>query len=217
MKSGLQSVSIPGREFIINQFNQGQTVTSDTAFLVQKVISAYKCQASHKHKVLDIGSGSGIICFMLASEFPEWEISGVEIQSTYHELALSNKDAFSEYYPANKLVFMNQDVRKASLEMYDLIVCNPPYYKVGEGNLSPEREKAIARHELFLNMPDLLEVIKKHLNGQAKAFILYPEKRTSELKQICDMNMLELFDYHIVPDTKINNRIILFEVKHADI
>jgi len=163
---------------IIYQTKQGQSVSDDNSYLINTVLEK---EPEGSLSLLDLGSGNGILSIMLGFHRPNWTITGIEIQSHLVELARQNCRSAD----ISNIEFYKQDLRTwSSQECFDIIVGNPPYFPQESGRISPVREKAISRHEIFCNMTDVLHFIKKHLKSQGRAYLIYPSNRASDMENI---------------------------------
>jgi len=149
-------------------------VTSATAALYEYITTSFD---DAKLRVLEAGSGSGILCIMLHLIHPHWDITGLEIQASLHNLAQANAAALK--VPVRLLCTDLRDY--ADEHKYDLIVSNPPWQKTGQGLVSPKLERAICKTELHCTMPDLLAFCQRNLNTKQHAVLLYPISRQQEL------------------------------------
>ena len=137
---------------------------------------------SNKKNILDIGAGTGAISLVLSTKTNQ-NIDAIEIQK---ELS----DLFTKTIKYNKLEdqisLYNEDIKESVLlnrnNYYDIIVCNPPYFK--NGKFSPKLAKSIARHEEFLNINDIAKVSKKLLNNNGSLYIVYNSERLIEALEI---------------------------------
>lgn len=161
----------------IFQFKQGQSISTDTELIVNTILSEIKKQAT-KMKVLELGSGNGIISIMLSHYRPNWEITGLEIQPHLVELAVENSNRAKV-----KVNFVQGDLCKKEFapNSFNLIVSNPPYYPKKKGKISPLKERAISRTEVMCTMQDVFKSIKYHLKNDGTAFIIYPVSRLDEI------------------------------------
>ncbi|HPR18134.1 MAG TPA: methyltransferase [Candidatus Cloacimonadota bacterium] len=192
----------------IFQTDHGQSVTSDTAFVVETILQLIP---NEKISVLELGSGNGIISIMLAHYRPAWQITGIEIQSALVELSRSNA-ALAEV----NITFPEADLRSFKFAFkYGLIVANPPYFSLSEGIISPIRERAISRHELTCSMPDIFAAVKRNLGKGGKAFLLYPEERLSEAEKNAKKVDLKLTSKFIMTGIKSRNKMLL-ELMNAE-
>ena len=101
--------------------------------------------AENTKKILDIGTGTGVIALMLAQRFPEAEINAVEIDPASAETAGQN---FKNSPFANRLQIHPTSIQNFWMQkqhqQYDLIVSNPPFYL--DSLTSPQENKTLAKH-----------------------------------------------------------------------
>ena len=169
----------------IYQSTASQGISSDSAFLVEIVLQQENEQFL---RVLDLGSGNGIIPLMLKHYRPGWEISGIEILPYLVELAESNSRLCEE-----DVSFMEADIKEyTSQQTYDLIVSNPPYLPKDKGRISPVYERAIARHEILCDLGDILQCLKRNLAEQCRAYICNLSSRTTEIKELAEQENMKL-------------------------
>ena len=118
-------------------------------FSIDAVLLAYHAAPRAQEKVLDLGTGCGIIPLILASRRSDLKIFAVEIQTELAGLADSNvhqnqlQDHIQVLCTDMKLV-----TQKMTSGPFDLIVSNPPYHKPGSGRINPDAQRAVARHEI---------------------------------------------------------------------
>ncbi len=187
----LQRVSLPETllqpSASIYQDKRALGVTSATAALYEYITSNF---SHHRMRVLEAGSGSGILSIMLQRSFPAWDITGLEIQASLHSLAEAN--ATSLNLPVK---FVCADLRSyTDADQYDLIISNPPWQKAGHGLVSPNPERAISRTELCCTMPGLLAFCERNLGESKQAVILYPPSRQAELIHEATKSKLNLLN-----------------------
>ena len=117
-------------------------------------------------KVADFGAGSGIIGLLLAKKYPAAEITLIELQENLVRLAeknaaLNGLDKKAKVVHADiRELFTDVYVRKTGcdpLHTYDLVVSNPPFRKTKSGLISPDDEKAMARHEIHLPIASIMK------------------------------------------------------------
>ena len=159
-------------------------------------------------KILDIGTGSGIIPITLKRFFPNAEISAIDISEKALEIAKKN----AEFHQAN-IEFIQQDYLNTKLEEnYDIIISNPPYIGIEE---NIEIEDSVKGFEpniaLFSPTSDALIFYKKiakdgekHLNENGMIFL--------EINQKLGKETLELFSNYsesrLIKDLSGNDRFV---------
>ena len=103
-------------------------------------------------KVLDVGTGSGLIALMLAQRLPDAQITAIDIDSGAVEQAKYN---FSVSPWADRLDCQQTALQEVEGEtIYDLIISNPPYFQDSLKN--PDSQRAMARHTDTLSYEELL-------------------------------------------------------------
>ena len=191
----------------IFQSSNGQSITSDTAFIVETVLRYFKQERS---SVLELGSGNGIISIMLSYYRPTWQITGIDIQPHLIKLAKENS-RLAEVDTS----FLCSDLKSFSAkEKFNLIISNPPYYAIADGKISPNRERAISRHEIMCTMHDVLLAVKRNLTPEGKAYLLYPISRINELLDSAKRVDLK-FEEKIIFSKTENKKKVLVVLKYA--
>ncbi len=196
-------VTLPFQKTIY-QTKNGHSITSDTENLVKLVL---KENRESDLKVIDLGTGSGIIIVMIKHYRPSWDCTGIDIQPHLIELARENARQAEV-----RLRMISADLRDHPFrEKYDLVVSNPPYQKLNRGKIPPDRERALSRHEITCTMSDLLMVIDSILNNKGTAYVIYPESRTEEIEKITKNIDLKIHDKFIIAAKK--DRSIIFKLE----
>jgi len=191
-------VKLPFSDIEIEQLADGHPVTEAADFLQSTIID--KTQ-ENRVKGLELGSGNGIISFMLALQKPDWQLTGIELQKELLDLAQSNNARLGL-----DCRFISGDLReyKTCLEYraFDLIYSNPPWIKAGSGKVSPDEGRAMSRQEITCTMKDILACIEWSLNENGVAWLIYPNDRKPELANELMRTELEaagLFSSEISP------------------
>lgn len=128
--------------------------------------------------ILDIGCGNAPIPLILSTKV-NTKIIGIEYQSSVYDMAIRTV-ALNGLEDSIQII--NDDVNKwyqtIESDTFDVITCNPPYFKVNEqSNFNESDYKTIARHEIKLNLEQLFKISKKLLkNGGVVAIVHRPER-----------------------------------------
>ena len=77
-------------------------------------------------------------------------------------------------------------------ETFDLVLANPPFHAPRDGRINPDREKAVARHELRANLTDFVRAAEYLLRNSGRLNIIYPAAKLSELALRLRKHHLEL-------------------------
>lgn len=110
-------------------------------------------------KIVDLGTGTGVIPILLAAKTNASSIMGVEIQEDMVEMA---RRSIALNGLEHRVCIVHGDIKTGLGELgrgeWDVVVSNPPYKKLGSGLVNPEDAKAIARHEIMCTLDDVLRV-----------------------------------------------------------
>ena len=128
--------------------------------------------SEHHHitKVLDVGTGSGLIALMLAQRLPQAQITAIDIDNGAVEQAKYN---FSISPWADRLQCHQQALQDLKgTGIYDLIVSNPPYFQDSLKN--PNSQRALARHTDTLSYDELLANSARLLKEEGRLALVLP-------------------------------------------
>ncbi len=136
---------------------------------------------------IDLGTGCGIVALCLARRWPSTRIVGVELQTS---LAVTARRNVRQNNLVHQIDILQADIRQAQrcfpAGIFRTVVCNPPYRAVGHGRLNPNPEKAMARHELALTLPQLLQAARHLLCRHGLLVMVYHPSRLAELCAQCE-------------------------------
>lgn len=127
-------------------------------FSLDAVLLAHFPELKGVQQVVDIGTGNGVIPLILSQRGSLFKIDGIEIQEN---MVIRATKSIILNKMQERIKILHADVR--NIENYlpggyaDLVLSNPPFWKKGEGRISKNQEEAIARHELYLDMEELLD------------------------------------------------------------
>lgn len=132
-------------------------------------------------RLLEIGSGCGIISLILARSRATEFIVALEIQRIMVEALRRN---VQENRLTERVFPLLGDFRTPPLRpLFDGIFANPPYGRLGEGKVSSDPGEAAARFELLLDAPTLLQNAAGLLLPQGRLWLIYPARRGEEIKE----------------------------------
>lgn len=128
-------------------------------------------------RILDIGTGTGLLALIAAQRAPCAFIDAVEIDPEAAEQAAENVEA-SPW--SDRIRVHGMDVRRLRVsEPYDRIICNPPYY-AGYAASADERV-GVAKHSGELRFPELLDTVGRALAPEGRFAVIIPLVREHEL------------------------------------
>ena len=142
-------------------------------------------------KILDIGCGNGPIPLILSTK-TNAKIIGVEIQP---EVAALANESVKLNNLNNQIQIINDDinnlVKNLETEMFDVITCNPPFFKALEtSNFNQSDYKTIARHEVNLTIEQVIKISRKLLKNKGILGIVHRPERLMEILFLLNENNL---------------------------
>lgn len=164
-------------------------------------------------KILDIGTGNAPIPLIL-STLTNAKIVAIEIQKDVYDLAKKN---VIYNHLQDRIDLMNGDINEQvktwNTEMFDIITCNPPFFKVTENvKLNESEYKKIARHEIKLNLEQIIKISKKLLKNNGSLNIVHRPERLIEIITLMKNNGIEPKRIKLVyPKNGENANILLIE------
>lgn len=155
------------------------------SFSIDSLLLANFINVKRSTKIIDFCTGNAPIPLFL-SNTPVEKIIGVELQKEIFELA--NKSVKINNLE-DKITIINDDVKNItnsfSTDSFDLITCNPPYFKLHEkSNLNNDYHKSIARHEVNLTLNDVILSARKLLKNGGKLAIIHRTDRLVDIIHI---------------------------------
>jgi len=164
-------------------------------------------------KILDIGTGNAPIPLILSTK-TDAEITGIEIQKKSVDMA---KKTIELNALTEQIKIIEGDVRTYPLETekFDIITCNPPFFKVHKNSHFNESDaKTIARHEVTLTLSDVLRISRKLLKNQGIIALVHrPERLVDILTEMRKENIEPKKIQYIYPKQNENSHILLIEGK----
>lgn len=138
-------------------------------------------------KVLDIGTGTGIIPILLEAKTDGDHFTGLEIQEESADMA---RRSVAYNHLENKIDIVAGDVKEAvnlfGSVFFDVITTNPPYMIGAHGLQNKDSAKAIARHEVLCDLDDILRTSAKLLRTGGRFYMVHRPFRLAEiLSKMC--------------------------------
>lgn len=151
-------------------------------FSIDAVLLSSFAGMTESDRLLDLGTGSGILAVMLAGAGRCMYAVGIEIQE---ELADMARRSVLINGLQGRVEILHGDVGRIetliSPGTFDAVVANPPYRKMKSGRINPDRQKAVARHEIRATVGDFIGAASCALKKSGRVSIIYPAVRMVEL------------------------------------
>ena len=166
--------------------------TKKFCFGIDAVLLSGFAKASKGDKVVDLGTGTGILPILMEAKTSAESFIAIDIQSESVEMA--NRSVCMNNQQ-DKIKIIEGDIKTASKDlgvgMYDVVTSNPPYMNNSHGLVNPDEAKAIARHELKCSLEDVVRETSKLLKVGGKFYMVHRPFRLIEIINTCTKYKLE--------------------------
>lgn len=169
-------------------------------------------------KVIDLGTGTGIIAILLTAKTRLKKIIGVELQEEVADMA---KRSVILNNLTDTVDIIKEDIRKLDkiLEIgtYDAIVTNPPYMKENTGLKNENNAKLISRHEVECTLKDIAQISSKLLKDNGEIYMVHRPDRLVDIMEIFRKYKLEIKEMRLIYSNKNSqsNLVLIKAVKNA--
>ncbi len=135
-----------------------------------------------KTKVLEVGTGTGIIPLLLVGHDRTKNMEAVEVQAVMADMA---RRSVALNGLEDQITVREGDIRSKALDLnyqhYDVIICNPPYMKKTHGKHAEGSSRAVSRHEVMMTVEDLANFSKKYLKDKGKLILIHRADRLGDV------------------------------------
>ncbi len=161
-------------------------------FGMDAVLLSGFASALEGERVLDLGTGTGIIPILMAAKTPADHLMGLEIQEESADMARRSV-AYNDL--EDRIDIVTGDIKDASrlfgASSFDVITTNPPYMIADHGLVNPDEAKAVARHEIKCTLEDVISQSAKVLKPGGRFFMVHRPFRLSEIFSLMTAYKLE--------------------------
>lgn len=203
------------KEFKVDQNQCGMKVSTD-ACILGALAAQFLFDKKNLRTVLDIGTGTGLLSLMLAQKSNAIQIDAIEIDEEAAHQARQNFsnskwDKQLTCIPGSLSEWSEKSVKNETL--YDLIICNPPFFQ--NHLLSQESQRKIARHNISLSSESLISHVSTLLKDSGIFCVLFPKSGWTEFERLANLNGLFSSEVnYIQPKQHLEaNRVIAFFTK----
>lgn len=160
-------------------------------FGIDAVLLANFVRLKRNARVVDLGTGTGIIPILLAGKSRTSHITGIEIQEEVADMArrsvrLNKLD--------DRIKILNADLKEAEnfleVNQYDVVTSNPPYMHT-QGLINENDKKAISRHEIKCSLEDVIRVSSRLLKHNGRLFMVHRPIRLVDIMVYCRQYKIE--------------------------
>lgn len=143
-------------------------------------------------RVLDMGTGTGIIPILLEAKTEGKHFTGLEIQAESADMA---RRSVALNKLEDKIDIVEGDIKEASrifgLASFDTVTSNPPYMNYKHGLVNPAEAKAVARHEILCTLEDVVREASKLLKPKGRLYLVHRPHRLIEIINTLSIYKLE--------------------------
>ncbi len=151
-------------------------------FSVDSILLGQFTRVRKNERVIDLGTGCGILPLLLSQTTKAHSFVGVEIQKGLAECAKKNV-VLNRL--EGRIEILGQDFRELKKAFppgsFHVVLSNPPYRKQRSGRINPSFEKAVARHEVEGTLLDLISTASYLLPPKGRCYLIFPAVRTVDL------------------------------------
>ncbi len=185
------------------------------------LLSDFAKEIKDNSKVVDLGTGTGILGILLCAKTNLKEILGVEIQE---EVANMAQRSIELNNLKNRFRILNDNIKnieKNNINLknnFDYVVTNPPYKKINTGKINENEKKLISRHELTANLDDFIKTASFLLKDKGTLFMVHRPERLVDILEKMRKEKIEPKELKFIYP-KINkepNLILIKGVKNAN-
>ena len=182
------------------------------------LLSDFAKNIKNNAKVLDLGTGTGIISILLCGKTNLKEIIGVEVQKEVYEMA---KKSIKLNNLENKFKIINENILNLEKiyekNSFDAIVTNPPYKKENTGITNIDEKKLISRHEVLAKLEDYINISNKLLKDKGEFYMIHRPERLVDIIITLKKYKLEPKELRFVQPSynKEPNLILIKAIKNA--
>ena len=156
------------------------------------LLSDFAKEIKKGSKVLDLGTGTGIISILLCGKTELEKIIGIEIQEDVYKMA--NKSILLNNLE-NRFEVINEDIKNLRnifpANSMDAIVTNPPYKKENTGLKSKNIVEQISKHEILCKLEDIIKQSSFLLNNNASFYMVHRPDRIADIIELLRKYKLE--------------------------
>lgn len=188
-------VSLKGNERIDDLQRNNYKIIQDSdrfCFGMDAVLLSGFAGAKEGEKVLDLGTGTGIIPILMEAKTKAAHFTGLEIQPDSADMAARSVKLNGL---ENKIEIVTGDIREAvslfGAASFDVVTCNPPYMTEHHGLINPEAPKAIARHELLCTLEDVVSQSSRLLRPGGNFYMVHRPFRLADIIVLLRQHKLE--------------------------
>ena len=156
------------------------------------LLSDFARNIRNNSKVMDLGTGTGILCILLSGKTKNTTFVGTEIQKDVAEMA---KRSVNLNNLENRVSILNENILNLknifNEKSFDTVVTNPPYKKINTGVVNVEDKKLISRHEITASLEDFIHTASYLLKDFGEFYMVHRPDRLVDIFSIMRKEKIE--------------------------
>lgn len=156
------------------------------------LLSDFAKEIKNNSKVLDLGTGTGILSILLSEKTNLEKIYGIEIQSEVADMA---RRSVKLNELESKIEIIEKNIKHLdsmfNINYFDAIVTNPPYKKENTGKINENEKKYLSRHEVTADLSDFIKISFKLLKDKKSLYMVHRPERLVDIIYELRKNKLE--------------------------
>jgi tRNA1(Val) A37 N6-methylase TrmN6 len=186
-------------------------------FGTDAVLLAHFAEPKKNEKVVDLGTGTGIIPLVMSAKADIKEIIGIELDKDTSEMA---KRSVALNQSEEKINIINADLRSLHGILpkgeFDLVTCNPPYKAEGSGLINQKEDIKNARFETTCTLEDVIKTSSELLRFGGRLCMVHKPERLSDIIVLMRKYKIEAKRLHfVIPNINKEPSLILIEGKRG--
>jgi tRNA1Val (adenine37-N6)-methyltransferase len=182
-------------------------------FSLDAIVLANHVGPQEGDRILDLGTGCGVVPLILAYKYRNVRIYGIEVQDSLADMAKVNVE---ENQMKDRVDIVRKDMKKLTLKditgPVNIAVSNPPYRKVDAGRINPDPQKAAAKHEININLNDIVQTANRMLVSAGRFIMVHTAERLTDILTCMRNSRIEPKYFRMIhPDLYSSAKLILVE------
>lgn len=184
-KEKVETISLKEGERIDSLERNGYRIIQDPGkfcFGMDAVLLSAFASVKAGEEVIDLGTGTGVIPILLEAKTQAGHLTGLEIQEESADMA---RRSVALNGLSDKISVVTGDLKEADklfkASSFDVVTCNPPYMIDMHGIQNPDAPKAIARHEIYCTLDDVLCQSARLLKPRGRMYLVHRPFRLVEI------------------------------------
>ena len=187
-------------------------------FSLDSILLAEYTTLHGKDKIIDLCTGNAPVPMILSTKYKN-KMVGIELQEEIYKNAI---DSIKYNNLDNQIEIINDNVKTANKyfpgNIFDVITCNPPYFRYnGKSLVNKDEIKSISRHEIAINLKELVQTINYLINNKGTLYMVYPAQRLIELSEELNKVNISVKEIYFIITNETNsiNIMLIKAVKNA--